>query len=220
VTDYPPLPPDPDEPKSSKRLITWLSLAAGILALCWAGYLQVQSQQTVTDTQGQLSTKDDQAQTLADQVQAACAKGGATAQALGAACTKASEIKDSPAPPIAGPTGPVGPEGPPGPMGATGNKGEPGPQGLPGSAGTPGSEGKAGGEGQAGTPGKNGETGPQGEPGVAGPEGPPGAPGENGANGQDGTPPAGWTWTDPLTGTTYDCVRNNTNDRAPTYSCS
>lgn len=213
MADYAPLPPDPDPPKSSKKVLTWLALLAGILALLWAGYLQVQSQKTVTDTQGQLSSKDDQAQTLADQVQAACAKGGATAQALGAACTKASEIKDSPAPAIAGPTGPVGPEGPQGVAGATGNKGEPGDQGIPGTVGTPGIDGKAGSDGQAGAPGKDGENGAQGEVGPAGPEGPPGTDGEA------GVPPAGWTWTDPE-GNVYDCVRSNTNDRAPTYSCS
>jgi hypothetical protein len=219
VSEFAPLPPDPDRPKSKRRM-TWLALIAGILALCWAGYLQVQSQQAVTDTQGQLSTKDDQAQTLADQVQAACAKGGATAQALGAACTKASEIKDTPALPVAGPTGPVGPEGPPGPVGATGNKGEPGTQGVPGSAGSPGTNGTPGLAGEPGASGSDGQNGAQGEPGPAGPEGPSGASGEDGADGQDGAPPAGWTWTDPLTGTVYDCVRNNTNDQAPTYSCS
>lgn len=211
-----PIPPEPVTAKS-RKLTTWLALLAGVLALLWAGYLQVQTHKTATDAQGSAVTSDNQAKDLASQVQAACAKGGAQAASLGRACQTAGEIQAAPPPGPEGATGPIGPVGPQGPEGVQGDTGPVGLSGVPGAPGTPGSDGKAG---DRGLDGHDGAQGPQGEPGPSGPQGEPGASGAPGTDGTDGAPPAGWTWTDPLTGTVYDCTRNNTNDRAPTYQCS
>ena len=58
--------------------------------------------------------------------------------------------------------------------------------------------------------------GPPGPSGAVGPQGPTGAAGESGA---PGAPPAGWTYRDAL-GLQHTCTRSNTDNSAPTYSCS
>jgi len=216
VTDLPIIPPEPEAAKP-KRKATWFALLLGILALLWAGYLQIQTHKTATDAQGSAASSDNQAKDLASLVQAACAKGGEQAASLGRACPAANEIQSAPPPGPEGATGPIGPPGPPGPEGPKGDTGPVGLSGTPGPPGTPGSDGKAG---DRGLDGHDGTQGPQGDPGPQGPRGDQGEPGASGAPGTDGAPPASWTWTDPLTGTVYTCTRSNTNDRAPTYSCS
>ena len=106
---------------------------------------------------------------------------------------------------------PVPIPGPPGPSGAPG---QPGPAStVPGPAGTPGAVGPSGAPGAAGTDGAQGPAGP------AGPAGADGKDGTDGHDGTDGSPPAGWTWTDPL-GVTYSCTRSGGTDTAPLYSCA
>jgi len=108
---------------------------------------------------------------------------------------------------------------------------------------SPGKEGKQGPSGSPGAPGSPGP-GPTQEqinaavqaylPGIVSayltanppPSGPPGTNGTNGTNGTDGTdgtngkPPFGWSYTDPGTGTEMQCLRDNTNDNQPHYTCA
>lgn len=47
-----------------------------------------------------------------------------------------------------------------------------------------------------------------------------GEDGDKGDKGDKGEPPASWTWTDPATGRTYRCARDEGSpDSAPTYTC-
>jgi len=67
--------------------------------------------------------------------------------------------------------------------------------------------------GPAGATGSQGIQGPTGPQGVAGQDGSPGAAGAT------GPAPAGWSWTDPSTGTTYTCTENSQTP-APQYTCA
>lgn len=195
-----------------RSFISWAALALGVLALLWAGYLQLQTRDRADTAQSSAVSSDNQAKDLAAQVQVACAQGGSTAVQLGAACQKAGEIRDQPPPPVPGAQGPIGPPGAQGERGASGPVGE---RGEKGDVGEQGAQGQQGPSGEAGTAGPKGDTGPA---GPAGKDGAQGAPGPSGVPGADGQPPTSWTWTDVL-GVRHDCTRSNTNDRAPTYAC-
>lgn len=212
MSEYLPDPPEnPDLP--AKKTMTWVALVLGVLALVWAGYLQVQNHKKAeTATQSATAGQD-----LATQVQAACAQGGDVARKLGPICQKAADVKANPAP---GPTGDVGPQGPQGDQGPPGVPGVQGPKGDTGVSGAAGETGVSGPGGDTGATGPTGDTGSQGPKGDTGAQGDQGDQGPAGTRGSDGAPPAGWTWTDPVTGITYSCTRSNTDDAAPTYNCS
>lgn len=122
----------------------------------------------------------------------------------------ADQVRALGATPVVQPVpGPAGATGPAGPQGAKGDTGPAGATGAPGPSGAPGPAGPAG---------AAGSTGPQGDPGPTGPQGEQGPAGQDGADGQ---PPAGWTWTDPATGTTYTCSRDSASpDSNPAYVCT
>lgn len=132
----------------------------------------------------------------------------------------------------------IGQPGPPGQPGA------PGADGAAGAAGRDGRDGKDASPAQVAAavaaymaahppkPGPSGVAGRDGRDGLSpaclaeadecrGPAGPAGADGAAGSNGADGRPPAAWRWTDPATGTAYDCSRDPaTPDSAPVYACA
>lgn len=141
--------------------------------------------------------------TLAGQQQAAAV----AAQQL------ATQVRSLGATPVVQPPAPVaGPVGAQGAAGVNGIPGPPGTPGLPGPTGPTGGPGPTGAAGVAGSVGANGQDGPPGPAGPAGPQGQPGAP---------GAPPAGWSWQDPSTGTTFQCTRDaGSPDSAPTYTCT
>ena len=208
--------------KPKRPLLIWIALIIGVLGLLWAGYLQVSTHQDLTNS-------DNAARDLASQVQDECQKG--TWKGNPAACSQANQVQAAPTPvAIPGDQGPQGPPGEPGPQGKEGARGMAGPGGPTGPSGAPGEPGSNGVNGNPGTDGSNGENGAQGEPGPPGPQGPPGPtgangkdglPGQNGnpgSDGSDGKPPAGWSWSD-LTGS-HACTRSNTDDSAPTYTCT
>lgn len=195
-----------------KRVLNWLALVLGILALLWAGHLQLKTNDAAEQARQSEIAKGAQAQSLADQVRAACDRGGDVARQLGAACQKAADVKATPAP-QAGPQGPQGPMGPEGPPGDTVT----GPQGVPGD---PGQDGRIGDTGATGSTGKDGAQGPKGDTGPAGPPGPAGAdgaPGPQGPPGEPGQSPSSWTFTDSL-GVTHTCTRTSTDPLR--YSCN
>lgn len=159
--------------------------------------------------------RDDAAATakdLAQQVTDVCARDPATAAAARLECGRAELVAEK---------GPQGDPGPPGEPGETGPAGPSGPTGPPGPIGPIGPIGVPGVDG---INGQGGSVGAQGEPGPAGPTGPPGPEGRQGEPGQDGadgSPPAGWTWRDPLTRVTYTCTRDpGSPDESPTYTCT
>lgn len=174
MAEHLPDPPEnPDLP--AKKIMTWVALLIGVVALVWAGYLQVQNH-VKAETAQQSATAG---QTLADQVKAACAKGGEVARQLGAACQQAADVK-------------ANPPAQPGATGSQGVPGEQGPQGVQGIAGTqglqgqPGTTGPVGDTGQPGSTGESGTQGPKGDTGEPGPGGPAGQPGEQGSKGDQG----------------------------------
>lgn len=151
-----------------RRTLTWVAVLIGVLALLWAGYLQVKVS----------SEKDgatNQAQSLADRVTEACRQGGKTAEDLGPACPQATKIQNEPPPPAAGPKG---------------EKGDPGRNGEPGSP-APVVPGPTGPQGPGGEPGQGGPVGERGPEGPGGPVGPKGDPGQPGAKGEKGDPGEG-----------------------------
>lgn len=177
----------------------WAALLIAVLALAASGYLVV-AQLSTADRATVAEQKAEKAQSLADQVAEACAKGGPAAVELGDACRQAHDVQQLPGPP-----GERGSPGPPGPRGD---------QGPPGPLGEPGESGQAGAIGMDGQPGAPGPAGPQGEPG------PPGPQGEPGQVGVDGQPPAKWVWVDDA-GRQQSCVRDEGSpDSAPTYTCT
>lgn len=132
----------------------------------------------------------------------------------------ATPVVAAPAPIVgpAGAPGPAGQNGVSGGEGATGRQGVPGPSGAPGPTGPTGPTGAVGGPGGDGQPGAAGGAGPA---GAAGPAGPQGDPGPTGPQGSAGSPPAGWSWTDPQSGASFQCARDaGSTDDSPTYTCS
>lgn len=206
-----------------RRVLVWVAVVIGILALLWAGWLQVKVSTKADNTQSALTAKDNQAQTLADAVSAACRSGGTAASILGQACPQAAKIQNNPSPP-----GERGPQGVPGVQGVPGAQGVPGVQGVPGavgSQGTPGTTGVPGANGLNGSQGVQGPKGDAGATGAPGPSGPKGDPGTNGANGTVTAapqPPDSWTYTEPgvPTSVTRTCTRTNADPANPRYNCS
>ena len=174
-----------------------LAVAVGILATRGAG--QVEDQRDAAA---------EQAISLADRVEAACATGGESAlelQRVGA-CQVAAEVRAEPIP-VPGPQGPIGAQGPAGES-VVGPVGPPGPGGPPCPGGPPGPGGSAGLAGQDGRDGQDGATGP------AGPQGPAGEPGQDGT---PGAPPVAYRMD--LEGVRYLCTREGGTDTSPTYNC-
>jgi hypothetical protein len=158
------------EPQAKqRRTLVWVAVCIGVLALLWAGYLQVKVSTQKNDATSQV-------QSLADRVADACRQGGKTAEDLGLACPQATEIKNQPPPPAAGPKGDRGDPGKTGEPGAPAPvvPGPPGPTGPGGEPGAPGKDGERGPEGPAGPKGATGDTGAKGDTGPTGPGGEPG----------------------------------------------
>lgn len=190
--------------RKDRELPAWLPWVVAVLAVVLAvGGLILGRGQADTATQNAALTGDntlleqqrnataDQATTLADQVTAACAAGGETADRLRqvGACQQAAQVQASPI---------VGPMGPPGPPGES-VVGPRGPQGLPGEPGAVGIPGVAG---------------PAGDPGPTGPTGPPGPAGPRGA------PVSAFRFTDG-SGAVQTCTRTpGSPDDNPTYDCT
>lgn len=192
------------------RWLPWL-IAVLAVALAVVGLLLGRGQaDTQTENAGltadngileqQRNATAEQATTLADQVVAACAVGGDTAEELQqvGACQQAAQVQ---ATPIVGPQGPPGPPGasivgPRGPQGLQGDPGVPGAAGIPGVAGQPGMDG---------ADGSDGATGPAGPPGEQGPA---------------GAPVTSFSFTDGE-GVRQICARTpNSPDDSPTYDCA
>lgn len=201
--------------KPAKVAFSPMLALAGSTILLVVGLLYI----TNTDAQQQTEIVTEQrdataerAQTLADQIRAACDTGELT----GPACLTAEEVA---AEPIVGPQGEpgtpgeIGPRGPQGPMGPVGLKGDTGPIGPAGPQGDTGPQGPQGIEGDDGTS-ITGDQGP------AGPAGPAGTEGPAGDQGPQGEPPSSWRWTDSF-GVVYTCVRDEgSSDSEPTYTCT
>lgn len=181
----------------TKRTIYVVLLCVALLASGFSIYNQFAS--------------DNNAAQLADQVAKACADNKALAERQGLNCVQAQEVQNS---------GPAIIKGEKGDKGDQGERGYTGDQGAPGVQGERGFTGNTGERGEPGTIGPKGDAGDKGEKGDPGAKGEPGAQGPKGDEGQNGAPPASWTWKDPLTQVTYTCVRSNTDNTAPTYSCS
>src|ERR1051326_43017 len=190
--------------------MTWVALVIGIVALLWAGYLQVQSHNKAQTAEQSATAGQD----LATEVQAARAQGGEVARKLGKLCQQAADVKSNP-PPQRGAAGAQGQTGPQGPQGI---QGIPGPQGVQGPAGP---AGPVGGTGDTGSAGQNGTQGPKGDPGEtgpAGPAGPQGEPGPKGDTGPKGDPPEQFTFPDStLPGVYHTCTRDS---GGTTYTCT
>jgi len=108
----------PSEPTPSRARLTWTAIAIGIVAVVIFGVSARVVHNTAENAKGSATASSNQAQSLAQQVAAACAQGGPVAAQLGAACEKiAADIKSTPAPPPAD--------------GAKGDQGVPGLNGLP-----------------------------------------------------------------------------------------
>lgn len=157
---------------------------------------------------------DNNASQLASQVSKACSDNKALAERQGLNCVQAREVEASGPAIIKGDKGEKGDPGERGFKGEQGDPGNEGPRGTSGVNGAPGERGPDGSVGPKGDQGDKGEKGEKGDPGSTGAQGPKGDTGNN------GQPPASWTWKDPLTQVTYTCTRSNTDDTAPTYSCS
>lgn len=137
---------------------------------------------------------------------------------------------------------PIGPEpgevlqGDPGQNGRDGQDGvgSPGPSGAPGRDGrdaTPAQIAaavaaylkahppKAGADGRSGRDGRDGQS-PACLAEVDECRGATGAQGPAGADGAPGQPPSAWLWTDPATGTSFECRRVESPDNAPAYACA
>lgn len=204
---------DPELVRTSSMLAR-VTFAIMLLVIAYIGYSAYVSHRAQQNAQSLAN----QGQDLASQVQAECAKGGDVARKLGPLCQQAANL-DNKAPAV-GPAGERGPQGPPGPEGAPGTPGVPGPVGPTGATGPGGPVGDTGQPGSVGPEGAQGPKGDRGDPGPPGPQGPEGPAGPPGETGSTGAPPAGWTWTDPVTGISHSCVRSNTDNSAPTYNCS
>lgn len=157
---------------------------------------------------------DNNASQLADQVAKACADNKALAERQGLNCVQAREVQSS------GPAIIKGEKGDKGDQGERGYTGDQGAQGLQGPQGDHGIPGVAGERGQDGAVGPKGDVGDKGEKGDPGAKGDVGTQGPKGDTGQSGAPPASWSWKDPLTQVTYTCIRSNTDNSAPTYTCN
>lgn len=181
----------------TKRTIYVVLLCVALLASGFSIYNQFAS--------------DNNAAQLADQVAKACADNKTLAERQGLNCVQAREVQSSGPAIIKGEKGDKGDQGDrgfTGEQGASGNTGDRGPTGVQGDRGEPGTVGP---KGDVGDKGEKGDVGAKGEPGAQGPKGDPG---------NNGAPPASWTWKEPLTQTTYTCVRSNTDNTAPMYVCS
>jgi hypothetical protein len=207
----------------------WAIAMVSLLASGWVVYGQVTSVGTARAAQ-------EQAKTLAEQVNEACAKGGPAAAELGQACRKAAEV--------AVPVEPVGIASVEHAECALtvrltdgrqttadnicGRNGDDGrsitsasPSGcdviLSWSDATTTRVGPlCGPAGPSGTPGADGQDGQDGAPGEPGPAGPQGPPGDAGT---DGAPPRGWVTTR-ADGSEETCTRDaGSPDDAPTYRC-
>lgn len=180
----------PDFKALGKRYWPVLVGAALVIAALLLIFSLRSSQQEVVDVTGEkdiaASQRDaaaGQAQTLAQQIIAACADAETRAELPPGLCSRAAQVSADPVPPVPGAPGAPGPEGPVGPSGL------PGVAGIDGDPGTPGIQGVPGPPGMDGSPGVSGSNGADGTPGVPGPQGDPGA---NGRDGVDGGPgPAG-----------------------------
>lgn len=166
----------------------WLITLAALVGVAWNGYFD----------------QKNEALTLAQQIDAACASGdfgpGVNATDQEALCSNAQKVIDNNQQGLQGLTSPRGPQGETGPQGLQGPPGPPGIDGkngldgADGNNGPPGADGAAGETGATGANGQDGVNGADGAPGPAGPEGPPGPPGADGKDGADGaTGPAGPT---------------------------
>lgn len=200
------MPPQDPADIRSRKVLNWIALVFGIVALVWAAHLQITTRDDADTAEGNLAAKDSQAQSLADQVRTACERGGEVARSLGAACQAAADVKNSPAPGPSGPIGETGPMGPPGPEGPVGPTGPSGPRGADGITGPDGLDGTDGKDGETGPQGPVGPVGPAGAEGPAGPPGPQGEPGVQGPKGDNGDLPNTYTYSDPL-GTVHTCTR-------------
>jgi hypothetical protein len=166
---------------------------------------------------GVVSTRDQNQQLATQQAVAATA-----AQQLATQVERlgATPVVQPPAP-VAGAPGAAGAQGAAGLNGASGIPGPPGSPGLPGPTGPTGAVGPSGVSGPAGVTGAQGSNGQDGAAGPAGVAGPAGAAGPQGDPGAAGQPPAGWSWQDPDSGTTFQCARDaGSPDAAPTYTCT
>lgn len=129
---------------------------------------------------------EEQAASLAQQVQAECEAGGELSVDGADLCARADDVAEHTAEVT------IGPEGPPGPTGSPGPTGPAGPRGTDGQDGAAGAAGATGAAGPAGTDGIDGQAGADGATGPAGPQGETGATGETGPQGETGaTGPAG-----------------------------
>ena len=140
------------------------------------------------------------AQTLAEQVQAACLAGDVIVSDKNI-CARADAVADQPAVPVEGAQGPPGVSGTNGMAGRAGIDGLNGTNGTNGINGTVGTPGELGVAGLNGQPGTAGTTGPNGEPGVTGAQGLPGAAGPAGTPGALGRGIASIVCTDSATTT-------------------
>lgn len=186
--------------RRSSRL-RWIVAALVVGGLLLAGGLTYLGQRADT-AEGQRDDAAATAQDLAVQVSAVCTSDPTAAAAAQLDCGQARLVAEQGPPGIPGAAGPSGPSGPTGPSGPSGPPGRDGVDGTAGADAT-GAAGASGPSGPAGPTGPEGPTGPQGQPGA------------------DGSPPAGWSWTDALTGITYDCARDpGSPDSSPTYTCT
>lgn len=166
-------------------IIVWLITLAVLIGVSWNAYFN----------------EKDKSQTLAEQIQVACASGRFNKEFSSAnqsvLCNNAQKVIEGKAGAqglrgLPGPPGPPGRDGTNGAAGSNGRNGsngkdgKNGANGISGSNGTNGVNGTDGKDGVNGTDGKNGADGPPGPPGPEGPPGPAGADGQNGTNGQDG----------------------------------
>lgn len=130
------------------------------------------------------------------------------------------QVRSLGATPVVTPEQLAGPAGVAGERGATGAAGSQGPAGadstVPGPQGEPGQDGA-----DSTVPGPAGAPGPAGSAGEPGPAGPQGDPGQQGETGAPGKPPSSFTITDvDVLGGDRTCVRDNTDDTNPTYTCT
>jgi hypothetical protein len=198
----------------SRLLLLGLAVAA-VVFLAGSVFAAQLWRQEAQDLTGVVEQQRDataaQAASLAEQIQAECAAGTLTV----AVCQQAAVVAATPIP------GPTGPQGIPGQAGEPGTAGEPGPAGSAGPTGEAGEPGVAGTDGRDGLDGRDGTDGVDGrdgDPGPTGPSGEPGPAGADGRDGEDGAPPASFSID--IDEDTYLCSRDNTDDAAPTYSCS
>lgn len=144
----------------TKRAIYVILLCVALVASAFAIYNQFSS--------------DNQASSLAEQVDQVCTANRVYAEQQGLNCAQANDVKNNTPTVLQGPKG---------------DKGDPGRNGIDGVNGLPGTAGANGQNGQPGTngaPGENGVNGQNGTDGKRGPQGEQGIPGEPGAKGDKG----------------------------------